>query len=81
ELTPVNITNRITLLTTGKVDLVISSLGKIPDREKVIEFSRAYAPFYLAVFGPHESPLKDIADLKGKTITVTRGSIEDIELS
>ncbi|KPX88253.1 Amino acid ABC transporter, periplasmic amino acid-binding protein [Pseudomonas meliae] len=81
ELTPVNSTNRIPFLTTGKVDLVISSLGKNPDREKVIDFSRAYAPFYLAVFGPPDSPVKDIADLKGKTISVTRGAIEDIELS
>ena len=30
ELTPVNSTNRIPFLTTGKVDLVISSLGKNP---------------------------------------------------
>ncbi|MFD2885041.1 transporter substrate-binding domain-containing protein [Pseudomonas lini] len=34
ELTPVNSTNRIPFLTTGKVDLVISSLGKNPEREK-----------------------------------------------
>ncbi|WP_434678544.1 transporter substrate-binding domain-containing protein [Pseudomonas sp. R1-18] len=81
ELTPVNSTNRIPFLTTGKVDLVISSLGKNPDREKVIDFSRAYAPFYLAVFGPPEAQIKDIADLNGKTISVTRGAIEDIELS
>ena len=81
ELTPVNSTNRIPFLTTGKVDLVISSLGKNPDREKVIDFSRAYAPFYLAVFGPPDSPVKEIADLNGKTISVTRGAIEDIELS
>ena len=45
ELTPVNSTNRVPYLTTGKVDVVISTLGKNPDREKVIDFSRAYAPF------------------------------------
>ena len=81
ELTPVNSTNRIPYLTTGKVDLVISSLGKNPDREQVIDFSTAYAPFYLAVFGPPDSPVTSLDDLKGKTISVTRGAIEDIELS
>lgn len=81
ELTPVNSTNRIPFLTTGKVDLVISSLGKNPEREKVIDFSQAYAPFYLAVFGPPESPVASLDDLKGKTISVTRGAIEDIELT
>jgi len=81
ELTPVNSTNRIPFLTTGKVDLVISSLGKNPEREKVIDFSSAYAPFYLAVFGPPDAPIKGLDDLKGKTISVTRGAIEDIELT
>lgn len=81
ELTPVNSTNRIPFLTTGKVDLVISSLGKNPEREKVIDFSSAYAPFYLAVFGPPDAPINGLDDLKGKTISVTRGAIEDIELT
>jgi polar amino acid transport system substrate-binding protein len=81
ELTPVNSTNRIPFLTTGKVDLVISSLGKNPEREKVIDFSRAYAPFYLAVFGPPDADIKSLDDLKGKTVSVTRGAIEDIELT
>ena len=81
ELTPVNSTNRIPFLTTGKVDLVISSLGKNAEREQVIDFSRPYAPFYLAVFGPPDEPIKALDDLKGKTISVTRGAIEDIELS
>ncbi|MFH7495184.1 transporter substrate-binding domain-containing protein, partial [Pseudomonas syringae pv. tagetis] len=81
ELTPVNSTKRIPFLTTGMVDLVISSVGKNPVRVKVIDFSRAFAPFFLAVFGPAESPVKDIAVLKGKTISVTRGAFEDIELS
>ncbi|MEF9672053.1 transporter substrate-binding domain-containing protein [Pseudomonas sp. PCH446] len=78
---PVNSTNRIPFLTTGKVDLVISSLGKNPEREKVIDFSRAYAPFYLAVFGPPDAKINGLGDLKGKTISVTRGAIEDIELT
>ncbi|WP_263261825.1 transporter substrate-binding domain-containing protein [Pseudomonas sp. RIT-PI-S] len=81
ELTPVNSTNRIPFLTTGKVDLVISSLGKNPEREQVIDFSSAYAPFYLAVFGPPETVIAGPQDLNGKTISVTRGAIEDIELS
>jgi hypothetical protein len=60
---------------------VISSLGKNPEREKVIDFSAAYAPFYLAVFGPPDAAISTTDDLKGKTISVTRGAIEDIELT
>ncbi len=81
ELVPVTSTNRIPFLTTGKVDLVISSLGRNPDREKVIDFSRAYAPFFSAVFGPADLEVDKPADLAGKVIGVTRGSIEDLELT
>ena len=81
ELTPVTSANRIPFLQTGKVDLVISSLGKNPDREKVIDFSTAYAPFYNGVFGPADVNVKDAAALAGKTIGVTRGSVEDLELT
>ncbi|WP_459616385.1 transporter substrate-binding domain-containing protein [Bordetella sp. 2513F-2] len=81
ELVPVTSANRIPYLQTGKVDLVISSLGKNPEREKAIDFSDAYAPFFNGVFGPADMPVKGAADLAGKTIGVTRGSVEDIELS
>lgn len=81
ELIPVTSTNRIPFVTTGKADLVISSLGKNPDREKVLDFTAAYAPFFNGVFGPADAKVAGAADLAGKTIAVTRGSIEDLELS
>ena len=81
ELVPVTSANRIPYLQTKKVDLVISSLGKNPDREKVIDFSAAYAPFFNGVFGPKDMPVTKAADLSGKTIGVTRGSIEDLKLT
>jgi polar amino acid transport system substrate-binding protein len=68
-------------LITGKADLVISSLGKNPDREKVIDFSAAYAPFFNGIFGPADVPVKVAQDTAGKTVGVTRGSVEDLEFS
>ena len=50
ELIPVTSANRIPYLQTQKADLVISTLGKNPEREKVIDFTAAYAPFFQAVF-------------------------------
>jgi polar amino acid transport system substrate-binding protein len=81
ELVPVTSANRIPYLTTRKVDLVISSLGKNPDREKVIDFSAAYAPFFNGVFGPASQKVAKAEDLAGKTVGVTRGAVEDIELT
>jgi polar amino acid transport system substrate-binding protein len=81
QLVPVTSANRVPYLQTNKVDLVISSLGKNPEREKTIAFSRAYAPFFLGVFGPKEAALGDAAQLDGKTVGVTRGAVEDMVLS
>lgn len=81
ELIPVTTTNRIPYLTTGKADLVISTLGKNEERQKIIDFSTAYAPFFSAVFGPADLNVARPADLAGKVVGVTRGAIEDLELT
>jgi polar amino acid transport system substrate-binding protein len=81
ELVPVTSANRIPYLQTKKADLVISTLGKNPEREKVIDFTAAYSPFFQAVFGPKNITVKSFADLSGKTISVTRAALEDQELT
>jgi polar amino acid transport system substrate-binding protein len=81
ELVPVNSANRVPYLTTNKVDLVISSLGKTPDREKVMDFSAAYAPYFQGVFGPADVKVTGPADLTGKTVGATRGALEEIALT
>ena len=80
ELVVVVSASRIPALQTKKADLVIATLGKNPDREKVIDFSSAYSPFFQAVFGPKNIPVKSFADLAGKSVGVTRGAMEDQEL-
>lgn len=80
ELIPVTGPNRIAYLQTQKADLTISSLGKTPEREKVIDYSVAYAPFFDAIFGSKEVQAKSFGELTGKTISVTRGSMQDEEL-
>ncbi|MES2956833.1 MAG: transporter substrate-binding domain-containing protein [Pseudomonadota bacterium] len=81
ELVPVTSANRIPYLQTKKADLVISTLGKNAEREKVIDFTAAYSPFFQAIFAAKTMPVKTAADLAGKTVGVTRGAIEDLELS
>jgi polar amino acid transport system substrate-binding protein len=81
ELAPVTSANRIAYLQTRKADLVISTLGKNPEREKVIDFTAAYSPFFQAVFAAKSVSVKSFADLAGKSVAVTRGAIEDQELT
>jgi polar amino acid transport system substrate-binding protein len=81
ELVPVTSANRIPYLQTRKADLVISTLGKNAEREKVIDFTAAYSPFFQAVFAARGVAVKSAAELAGKTVGVTRGAIEDLELT
>ena len=81
ELIPVSSTDRLPYLTSGKVDLLISSLGHNAARDKIIDFSIAYAPFFSAIFGPEHLSVAEPKDLASKTIAVTRATIEDEALT
>lgn len=81
EIIPVTSANRIPYLQTKKADIVISSLGKNAEREKVIDFSMAYAPFYSGVFGTKDVAVSKVEELAGKTVGATRGAIEEQELT
>jgi polar amino acid transport system substrate-binding protein len=81
ELVPVTTANRIPYLQTKKAELVISTLGKNPDREKVIDFTAAYSPFFIAVFGPKTLSVKSQPTWPASPSRVTRGSVDDQELT
>lgn len=80
ELITVTSANRIPYLQTGRADIVISSLGKNEERERAIDFSNAYAPFFLGVFGNPDISVSSPDELVGHTVGVTRGAVEDMEL-
>lgn len=81
EIVPVSSKQRIPFLSSGKVDLVISSMGANPERAKSIWFSSAYAPFFSGVFAAESIDIATVADLAGKKVGVTGGTLEDLELS
>ena len=77
EFVPVSTPNRIPYLQAKKIDLIVSALGKNEERAKVIDFTTSYAPFFQAVFGPKDITIQSFDDLGGKTLAVTRGTIQD----
>ena len=81
ELVPVTSKQRIPFLETDRVDLVISSMGANPGRAKSIWFSSAYAPFFSGAFADSGLAISSPADLSGKKIGLTGGSLEDLELT
>jgi polar amino acid transport system substrate-binding protein len=80
ELVQVTGDNRMAYLADHKADMLLS-VGETPEREKVIDFSQPYAPYYLAVFGPKNVAVKNAGDLAGKTISVARGTLEDLSVT
>lgn len=81
ELIPVTSKNRVPFLQSNKVDMVISSLGATPERAKSIYFSIPYAPFYSGIYSESGVSISSYENLAGKTVGVTNGSLEDLELT
>ena len=64
-------------LTTGRVDLVIATFTYTADRDTRIDFSRAYYEATGRLLVRNDSPIRSTADLAGKTVATTSGSIYD----
>jgi polar amino acid transport system substrate-binding protein len=56
-------------------------LGKNKERAKIIDFSIPYAPFFSGIYGGPNDNITSMEDLKGRTVGVAQGSLEDLELS
>lgn len=74
EMTCVTAANRIPTLVGGKVDFLIATVGINDERKKVVDFSDPYAWGGSDVIVPEGSPIKKLADLKGKTVVVLKGA-------
>ncbi len=72
---------RIPNLQTDKADIVVSTLSVTPERQKVIDFSRPYAALVSVIGARKDLAIKDWQDLRGKAVTVTRGTTQDTELT
>ena len=65
------------LLTTGRVDLVISTFTYTTDRDTRIDFSRAYYNATGRLLVRNDSPIQRLADIRGRKVATTSGSIYD----
>lgn len=64
-------------LQTGRVDLVIATYTYTAARDNLIDFSRAYYKATGRLLVRNDSSIRSAADLAGKTVATTRGSIYD----
>jgi polar amino acid transport system substrate-binding protein len=77
NLTCVTTPAREPALTSDRVDMVIATFTYTTDRETRIDFSRAYYKATGRLLVPNSAPNNYIAQLAGKTISTTTGSIYD----
>ena len=69
--------SRIPVLQQKRVDIIISTLTWTSAREEVIDYSYPYYNATGRLLVPNNSTISRLADLNGKTVTTTRGSIYD----
>jgi polar amino acid transport system substrate-binding protein len=65
------------LLTTNRVDLVISTFTYTAARDTRIDFSRAYYKATGRLLVKNDSPVQSLANLAGRKVATTSGSIYD----
>jgi polar amino acid transport system substrate-binding protein len=65
------------LLTSNRVDMVISTFTYTADRDTRIDFSRAYYNASGRLLVKNDSPIQRLADIAGKRVSTTSGSIYD----
>ena len=81
EFVPVTNNNRFAALQTGRVDVLVASVGMLPERAKSVQFSEPYAPNETIVVAAKTTLAAGLPDLAKLTVGVPRGAIMDTQLT
>ncbi|NDY93292.1 transporter substrate-binding domain-containing protein [Ideonella sp. TBM-1] len=77
QLVPVTSQNRMALVQNGTVDLECGSTTHNRERERQVAFSVSIFVVELRMMVRRGSPVKDLADLKGRRVVVTAGTTSE----
>lgn len=69
--------SRIPALVSGRADMVIATLGLTPQRAAAVALSIPYTAFPQTIISENNQGFQNFADLKGKVIGLTRGTMQD----
>lgn len=69
--------NRVEYIKSGKVDVLLANFTQTPERAEVVDFAAPYMQVSLGVVSPKNAPIKNVDDLKGKTLLVNKGTTAD----
>ena len=81
EFVGMTVAARIAQVMTGKVDMLLATMGMYPDRAKVVQFTKPYAGLKIILLAKKDQKIEKIEDASGLRIGVTRGSAQDTAIS
>lgn len=81
EFMPLAVVNRIPALTTGRVDILFATMAMLPERAKVVQFSKPYVANIIQLVGAKATSIKTNEDMKKVTIGVPRASVQDTQVT
>ncbi|MBB3867357.1 transporter substrate-binding domain-containing protein [Parageobacillus toebii NBRC 107807] len=79
EIVDMDFTGLIPALQSGKVDFVLAGMTPTKERKKNVDFSDVYYVARNMIVSKKGSGIKTVEDLKGKTVGVQTGSIQEGE--
>lgn len=71
---PVEPAQRVEVLTTGKVDIVLANFTVTKERAEKVDFALPYMKVALGVVSNEKDPINTIEDLNGKTLIIAKGT-------
>ncbi|MDD5789746.1 MAG: cysteine ABC transporter substrate-binding protein [Spirochaetia bacterium] len=71
---PVEPAQRVEVLTTGKVDIVLANFTVTKERAEKVDFALPYMKVALGVVSSEKDPINKVDDLKGKTLIIAKGT-------
>src|SRR6478609_1210649 len=81
EFVPLEVNNRIPALTTGRVDVLFATMAMLPERAKVVQFSKPYVANTIVLIGPKSAVIKTNEDMAKFTIGVAKGAAQDTQVT
>ncbi|XRG76748.1 transporter substrate-binding domain-containing protein [Rossellomorea sp. GAMAL-10_SWC] len=73
----IDFTSLITAMNADKVDFIMAGMKKTPERAKNADFTEPYFTDQNEIVVNKDSNIKSVEDLKGKTVGVQAGSIQE----
>ena len=69
--------NRVEYLRAGKVDIILANFTVTPERAKAVDYAKPYMKVALGVVSPDKAVIKNIDELKDKTLLLNKGTTSD----